>query len=68
MAMPAGTASTVASVADASASHRLFQNDCTKSECSNTALNQRRENSVVGSVSVLCGVNATMHTTSKGRA
>src|SRR3989344_1864999 len=63
---PTSAARTVASGADASASHRLFQNDCTKSECANTALNQRSENSVVGSVSVLCGVNATMHTTSSG--
>src|SRR5215217_6307225 len=66
MAMPAGTASTVANVADASASHRLFQNDCTKSGCSNTALNQRSENSVVGRVSVFSGVKATTHTTTRG--
>ena len=66
MAMPAGTASKVAMVAEASASHRLFQNDCMKSGCANAARNQRRENSVVGRVSVFSGVNATTQTTSRG--
>src|SRR6218665_3853727 len=56
--MPAGTASTVANVAEARASHRLFQNDCTKSGCSNTARNQRNENPVVGRVSVSCSMKA----------
>ncbi len=64
--MPAGTASSVAMVAEASASHRLFQNDCMKSGCANTAANQRSEKLVVGMVSVFSGVNATMHTTSSG--
>ena len=66
MAMPAGTASKVAKVADARASQRLFQNDCMKSGWANTARNQRSENSVVGKVSVFSGVNATTQTTSKG--
>jgi hypothetical protein len=66
IAMPAGTASSVAMVAEPSASHRLFQNDCMKSGCANTALNQRSEKCVVGMVSVFSGVNATMHTTTSG--
>src|SRR6218665_3405339 len=64
--MPPGTASTVANVAEAGSSHRLFQNDCTKSGCSNTARNQRNENPVVGRVSVSCGVKATRHTPRSG--
>src|SRR3954469_20244745 len=64
--MPAGTASSVAMVAEASASHRLFQNDCMKSGCANTARNQRSEKCVVGMVSVFSGVNATTHTTTSG--
>ena len=66
MASPAGTAISVASVADANASHRLFQNDCTRSECANTALNQRSDRWVLGRVSVFSGVKATRQTITSG--
>ena len=63
---PAGTASKVANVAEIDASQRLFLKDCTKSECANTARNQRNENSVVGMASVLPGVKATTQTMTSG--
>ena len=49
-----------------SASHRLFQNDCIRSACANTALNQRSDKWVLGMVSVFSGVKATAQTISNG--
>src|SRR5450830_1833407 len=64
--MPAGTAMTVAMVAEDNPSHRLFQNELTKSGYSNTALNQRSESSGPWMVRVFSGVKAITHTTRIG--
>ena len=63
---PVQVATGVASVAADSASHRLFQNDCIRSACANTALNQRSDKWVLGMVSVFSGVKATAQTISNG--
>src|SRR5664279_771138 len=66
MAMPAGTASATESVAATVATPRLFQNECIRSECSNTARNQRSEYVPHGIESVFSGVNATRQTITSG--
>jgi hypothetical protein len=64
--MAAGMARAVEMVAAASASQRLFQKELTKSGNSNTALNQRSENSGPFMVRVFSGVKAITHTTRIG--
>lgn len=53
-------------VAEKNPNHKLFLNDCIKSECANTALNQRIENEDVGTLRLMPGVNATRQTTTSG--
>ena len=66
MAIPAGIASATETVAATAAKPKLFQNDCIRSECSKTALNQRSEYVPHGIDSVFSGVNATRQTITSG--